>query len=368
MEPHPGERAGDVTRRFVLDGTPVEIRPHGNGLINDTFLVRTDSGWKGILQRINGVVFPEPERVQANLRTLLDHVGRIPAEAGRSLRWPAIVRTHEGRDWVADADGFWRLCSFVDGAVSFDVLTSESQAREVGRALGCFHTLVSDLDPWLLHDTLPGFHITPDYLLRLDEVLADHAGGFAPDAAVQTCLKFVDERRVGVGVLEDAKACGRLRLRVIHGDPKLDNVLFDAASGKALSLIDLDTVKPGLIHYDLGDCLRSCCNRVGEVGGGVCAAHFDLRICRAILAGYFAEAGATLTEQDVEFLFDAIRLIPFELGLRFLTDHLEGNVYFKVTEPGQNLLRAAVQFDLVRSIEQQEAAIRAVGECEFFGR
>jgi Ser/Thr protein kinase RdoA (MazF antagonist) len=145
---------------------------------------------------------------------------------------------------------------------------------------------------------------------------------------------------------------------VIHGDPKLNNILFDASSGLAVAMIDLDTVKPGLIHYDLGDCLRSCCNRAGE--GGAESVEFDVAICREVLAGYFAAAEQFLTEPDIAYLFDAIRLLPFELGLRFLTDHLAGDRYFHVTEPGQNLRRAQVQFRLVASIERQEKAIRSV--------
>lgn len=359
------ERARAVARKFALDGSLADVRPYGTGLINDTYLVSTDSAWKGILQRINGEVFREPARVQSNLRTVLDHVDRKQAAASRILHLPSIVPTREGADCVSDASGIWRLSNFIAGSVSFDVPSGAAQAREIGWALGRFHALVSDLAPDLLHDTLPGFHVAPGYLDRLDQVLAEHVGQRPLEPETRACLEFVDGRRGRVGVLEEAKARGWIRPRVIHGDPKLNNVLFDAKSGKALSLIDLDTVKPGLIHYDLGDCLRSCCNRTGEQAKGDCAVHFDLQYCRGVLDSYFAEAGATLTDQEAGFLVDAIWLLPLELGLRFLTDHLLGDVYFKVTTPGQNLQRASIQFALVRSIEQQEAEIRAVGEREF---
>lgn len=364
MTMHSTERVRGVAERFDLPGRVGEIRPYGTGLINETFLVVTDAGTKAILQRINESVFPDPERVQFNLRQLLDHAERKSAGAGPTLQLPRIVCARDGLDFAWTAGGFWRMSSFIQRSRSFDVLADESQAREVGVALGRFHVLVSDLEPDLLHDTLPGFHVTPGYLERFDRVLSASSEG-SVDAALQANLDFIDGRRSGVAVLEEARHQGVLRTRVIHGDPKLNNVLFDIENGVALSLIDLDTVKPGLIHYDLGDCLRSCCNRSGEAGRDSDDVRFDPDICGAVLAGYFAEASAAVTDQDVALLFDAIRLIPFELGLRFLTDHLQGNVYFKVTERDQNFQRASVQFQLVRSIEQQEQTIRRLCERTF---
>ena len=145
----------------------------------------------------------------------------------------------------------------------------------------------------------------------------------------------------------------------MHGDPKVNNVLLDTATGKAVALVDLDTVKPGLVHYDIGDCLRSGCNPWGEETEQWEAVRFDPDLGRALLQGYLAGAGGFLTDHDYHYLFAAIRLIAFELGLRFFTDYLAGNVYFKARRPEHNLARALVQFKLTESIEAQEAAIRA---------
>ena len=164
----------------------------------------------------------------------------------------------------------------------------------------------------------------------------------------------------GLGpVLEEARAQGRLSLRPIHGDPKVNNVLLDTATGQAVALVDLDTVKPGLVHYDIGDCLRSGCNPWGEETEHWEAVRFDPDLGRALLQGYLARARDFLTDHDYHYLFDAIRLIAFELGLRFFTDYLAGNVYFKARRPEHNLARALVQFKLTESIEAQETAIRA---------
>ena len=147
---------------------------------------------------------------------------------------------------------------------------------------------------------------------------------------------------------------------LFRSDPKINNVMLDRSSGKAVALIDLDTVKPGLVHYDIGDCLRSCCNPLGEETTDLSGVVFDLPLAEAILEGYLAEAGSLLTAQEVALLPDAARLISFELGLRFFTDHLNGNVYFKARHPEHNLQRALVQFRLTASIEAQMAPLRSL--------
>jgi Ser/Thr protein kinase RdoA (MazF antagonist) len=247
--------------------------------------------------------------------------------------------------------------SFVD-AQSFDTIRDMDHAREVGYALGAFHTLLSDLSPERLSDTLEGFHITPRYMQHYDKVLAKYGAGSSPD--VQYCRRFVSERSVLAHVLENARAQGRLLLRVIHGDPKVNNIMMDTSSGQAVSIIDLDTVKPGLAHYDIGDCLRSGCNALGEETEAWEKVRFDTDFCGAILEGYLSTARKFLSGNDFEYLYESIRLIAFELGLRFFTDYLEGNVYFKVRGPEHNLARALVQFKLAESIEAQETAIRAI--------
>ncbi|WP_139556349.1 phosphotransferase enzyme family protein [Methylotetracoccus oryzae] len=351
------ERWRTIAGRFPLPGCLLSVRPFGSGLINTTLLVETDAPARVILQRINRRVFPEPAQVQRNLRTLHDHLASARAPERLALQLPGMIPTLDGADFLIDDEGeVWRALDFIDGTQSFDAIGDEVQAVEIGRALGHFHALLADLDPDRLHDTLPGFHVTPGYLATFDRVHADFGGERPP--SLRAALEFVQARREFARVLEDAKAAGALTDRVIHGDPKLNNILFDESTGVAVAMIDLDTVKPGLIHYDLGDCLRSCCNRAGE--GGAESVEFDVELCREVLAGYFAEAAHFLTGSDIAYLFDAIRLLPFELGLRFLTDHMAGDRYFHVTEPGQNLRRAQIQFQLVESIERQEKTIRSV--------
>jgi Ser/Thr protein kinase RdoA (MazF antagonist) len=196
-------------------------------------------------------------------------------------------------------------------------------------------------------------------LQHYDEVLAR---GPVVDRSPEVAwgMQFVAERHECATVLEDAKAARKLPLRPMHGDPKIDNIMIDNTTRQAVSIIDLDTVKPGLVHYDIGDCLRSCCNLLGEETTDFSAVRFETDLCSEILRGYLAVVGSFFTENDYAFLYDAVRLISFELGLRFFTDHLEGNVYFKAKHREHNLNRAIVQFKLTESIEANEASIRKI--------
>lgn len=348
----PQHRAAEA---FVPIGSIVSIGTLDGGLINDSFLVATER-FRLVLQRISRQAFPKPELIMENLRVLLMHAH----DSRIALRLPAIVPTRDGRDYWVDADGgFWRALEFVANTRAPARLENLAQARGVGSALGRFHAMVHDLDPRRLHVTRERFHDTPWYYARFTAV-AEQASPIPADPALQFCIDFARARASRVSSLEDARRRGELSMHVIHGDPKLENVLFDVVSGEAVSLIDLDTVQPGLIHYDLGDCLRSACNPAGETPPDPASARFDLDICRALLDSYFVETRAFLTDNDLRHLPDAIRLIPLELGLRFLTDHLQGDRYFKVKWRGHNLHRARTQFVLTESIETQMEKIRAL--------
>lgn len=348
-----------VAQQFQPHAEIVEVKEYGSGNVNDTYRVTVNSPAQYfILQRINTHVFRRPELIMLNLSIFTEHVHtRLARESTNEWQVPHVLATMNGaHQYVDDAGSFWRALSFIDHARTYERIRDLEHARQVGFALGKFHSLISDLATERLSDTLEGFHIAPRYLQHYDEVAA------RKKATVNTaeCFHFVETHRQSIGVLENAKAQNRLRLRPIHGDPKVNNIMIDDATGHAVSMIDLDTVKPGLVHYDIGDCLRSCCNPLGEETIDFDAVRFEPATCRAVLQGYLAVANDFLTPADRAFLFDAIRLIPFELGLRFFTDYLEGNVYFKTKHAEHNLHRAIVQFKLAESIERQEDDIRAV--------
>jgi len=352
----------DIAAAFHWGGAPREVRPLGQGLVNETYgvWIDADSEPSGVLQCINARVFPQPQWIMDNIRVVSDHLRRHPQHPGSTrhdIRLPAIITTREGRDHHLDREGrYWRALEYLPRARTLDRIETPEQARGVGFALGRLHHLLGDLAPERLHDPLPGLHATPRYLARL-EAVSGQAREVPLSADLRFCMRFIGPRRRRAAVLEEARRAGRLALRPIHGDPKLNNIVFDARD-RVLGLIDLDTLKPGLIHYDIGDCLRSCCNPAGESAEDLDEVRFDLEIAELILKAYIHSAGEDLSPADYELLCPAIQLIPFELGLRFLIDHLEGDVYFRVDYTQQNLHRALVQFLLTSSIEAQGARLR----------
>jgi hypothetical protein len=353
------ENLAFIAEQFNPAGNVVQVKEFGNGNINDTYIVTLDTQYKFVLQRINTNVFKYPQLIMKNMRIFTEHVHHRVRTEGQIWQTPRVIATRDGHYFFMDEENyFWRAISLIDNAQSYDTINDLNHAREVGHALGMFQNLISDLPIESLADTLEGFHITPRYLQNYEKVFSQNGTHTLPE--VRYGIKFVEKRRAFAHVLENAHASGHLPLRPIHGDPKVNNVMIDNTTGKAVSIVDLDTVKPGLVHYDIGDCLRSGCNPLGEDAEDWEAVHFDPEIGAAILEGYLTEARLFLTEADYAYLFDAIRLIAFELGLRFFTDHLAGNVYFKVKYPEHNLHRALVQFKLTESIEAHEADIRNI--------
>lgn len=358
-----------LIREFEVSGRLVTINPTGNGNVNDTFLAifrNTFAEEQVILQRVNRKVFPEPEVIMRNLHHLTAHVHpKLERECGRADRvWqmPRIVMSCDGKDFIVDEAGdVWRVITKIASATAFDEAQNAEHAAECGAVLGHFHWLVSDLDPATMTDPLPGFHITPGYLQKYDETLASEPlARERLDASMEArrMAMFIEERRGLATTLQNALDVGKLKLRMMHGDPKVNNIMIDDYTGKGTAMIDLDTVSPGLIHYDFGDALRSICNPAGEDEQNLSKVVFDLDLCSAFCKGYMAHACAFLTEEDRHYLYDAIRLITFELGLRFFQDYLAGSVYFKIRQPEQNLNRARVQFRLCESIEARERSIR----------
>ncbi len=354
-----------VAAAFDFGGAVLDVQRYGAGNVNDTFLVTLDGGsyQKAVLQRVNRQVFRRPELIILNMRAFMDHLraatARQTAMAGRRWEVPDLIPTRDGADYFVDnTGGFWRATTFIAGAQTYATVQNCRHAKEVGYALGQFHSLISDLPVERLRDTLEGFHITPRYLSHYDQVLAGN--GYKPSPEVRYGVNFVAQRRRWAAVLEDAVARGELTSRPIHGDPKVDNVMIDNDTGQAVSLIDLDTLKPGLVHYDIGDCLRSCCNPLGEETEAFDEVRFETDLCAAILKGYLSQARHFLTGKDYDYIYDAVWLIAFELGLRFFTDYLEGNVYFKTKDAEHNLRRALVQFRLTESIEAQADTIQTI--------
>jgi len=266
---------------------------------------------------------------------------------------PVLITTRSGRSFFFDDKGeSWRAFHFIDAGTVFNTVLDRKHAYEIGRSVGRFQSLVSDLSPDSLHDTLPGFHYTPNYLSEYDKELKADVKKRA--AAILVEREFVYHRRALAPVLTDLIASKDLPLRIVHNDPKVNNIMIHRETGKALCMLDLDTVKPGIVHFDFGDCVRSAANRAGEDAKDLESITIDLELFEAIAEGYFSEAGAFLTKSEVAMLPVSVQVITFELGLRFLADYLRGDSYFRIKYPTHNLHRARVQFRLLESIEKAQ--------------
>ncbi|MCI5224429.1 MAG: aminoglycoside phosphotransferase family protein [Candidatus Electrothrix sp. AR4] len=339
------------------------MEPLGSGVVNDTWLITLQSDKKYVLQRLNSAVFPDPGLVQENLRKVTDHLQARLAHLKYASEQTDTdftifqpVKNDAGDISYKDSNGaWWRLLTCIDDSRSLQLITTTHQAEKIGATLGLFHRLISTLPPASLADPLPGFHNTPLYLEQYDILLPAVLNPEAED-----CRDVIHQRRGDVFLLENARKRASISQQVIHGDPKVANFLFSMDTNRVLSLIDLDTVKPGLLLHDLGDCLRSCCNPLGESIKNVEHIVFDKNLFAAVLQGYLSRAADLLTPEDRRLIVDSVRLISFELGVRFYSDYLVNNCYFKVEYPGQNLFRARVQFALVRSIEEQYCDLASI--------
>jgi len=347
---------------FIDDPNCVEaITPLGSGNINDTYLLTRKALPALVLQRINKKVFPDPLCVGTNVALVSGHlqarrVAVVPEFS--EISFPEVIETVDGSTCHQDLDDcIWRCLSYIDKTASYQRLSNKRQPFEVGRVLGLFHSLLSDFDTSSLCEPLPGFHDLQSYRHAYLGALPAHR---RPTGGAFDYCKQMAEKRLEVIDLIGLARKEQAKTAVIHGDPKLDNFLFDQNSGRGVSLVDLDTVSRGLIAMDLGDCLRSLGNPLGERGAGP-EVHFDIEAARFMLEGY--RQTARLSEADRNLIYQGVRLLTYELGLRFFTDYLEGDRYFKISRRDDNLHRAVVQFRLLESIERQRSAIEELARA-----
>ena len=368
MTRQPQDELAAVSSRFAVRGDLEEIRPYGNGHIHDTYLA--SYGHRGrrkryVHQRINQRVFRDPPALMANIQRVTRHLRQKLRQAGvedlkrRSL---TLVPANDGSSFYQDPAGnYWRTYDFVEGASIYDTVGSPQMAYEAARAFGRFQKLLLDLPPPRLDETISGFHDTELRYRRFLSALERDPWNRAQDVREQ--IRFARSRESLTRVLPRLRKQGRLPERVTHNDTKINNVLLDADTGRMLCVIDLDTVMAGLSIHDFGDLMRTGSGTHGEDERDLTRVGVELPLFEALARGYLAETADFLTPTERRYLPFSGQLIAYELGLRFLTDHLEGDVYFKIRREGQNLDRCRAQFKMVESIQQhQEQMVRMVEE------
>ena len=353
-----------ILAAYALPGTVADVARHGKGHINDTFCVvcRMPEGGTArfILQRLSQAAFPHPEEVMENFVGITSYLRReILAEGGDPLRETlSLVKTGDGADFVTDNRGrVWRLMPFIENADCYQSATPELFAAS-GRAFGRFQYMLRDYPARALHETIPHFHDTESrfeqFLAALEADKMNRAEGVAPE------IQFILRRKADCGVALRALREGKLPLRVTHNDTKLNNILIDRDTHEGICIIDLDTTMPGLAINDFGDSIRFGANHCMEDEQDLTKVNFDISLYEVFTRGFLEGARGSLTSAELEYLPWGARLMTLECGIRFLTDYLDGDHYFHVSHPRQNLDRARTQLKLVKDMEEQFDAMGAV--------
>jgi Phosphotransferase enzyme family len=350
---NPRHDVGAIARQFQIHGQFIEAKPYGSGHINDTYCAAFDQAGtrvRYILQRINHGIFKNPSALMENVRRVTEHIGRKPAgQPDFTRRVLTLVPARDGGSGCRDEEGgHWRAYFFIERARTYDAIETAQQAFETAQAFGNFQKWLADLPAPRLHDTIPDFHHTPRRFAALEQAIAGDAANRAKLAKPE--IEFALRRKPITGVLLDA----RLPERVTHNDTKLNNVMLDDATGAGICVIDLDTVMPGCALYDFGDMVRTATSPAAEDERDLSRVRMQFPMFEALARGYLYSAGGFLTRAEKQHLAFSGKLITFEIGIRFLTDFLAGDTYFKVHREGHNLDRCRTQFRLVESIEDQE--------------
>ena len=353
MTPEPTVGPDHACRQFAIEGEFVDLRSHARGHIHDTYVSTWTSGAEQrryIHQRMNDRVFTDIPGLMHNVELVTRHLQAGAKDQPGDMTVLRLVPTGHGHPFLQHSSGPWRTYEYIDNTESFDRCESPEQAFEAARAFGGFQARLLGLDALDLRETLPMFFSSTHRLEQLGDARSSDVMGRVADC--QSELDFVQAHVQDIGVIEACLAADEFPSRVVHGDTKLNNVLFDRATGRARCVVDLDTCMPGYSLYDFGDLVRFTAATCGEDEQDTDRAGVDLELYRALVAGYLDGAARFLTPRELELMPFSARLVTLTIGMRFLADHLAGDVYFKIERPGQNFDRARVQFRMVREMER----------------
>lgn len=339
------------------EGRVLSVDTCGNGHINDTYLVNLqtkDASRQYILQKINRNVFKKPDEVMGNVIKITEHLRvRIGLRGGDPERETLnLVKNQSGGFfYVDDRSDYWRVYNYIENTVTVESTKQPELFYRAAQAFGDFFRMLEDFPADSLYETIPDFHNTPARYLQLKNTVKQDPENRVKD--VQKELEFIEDRLCDLSLLIQMKDSGELPVRVTHNDTKLNNVLLDRDTYRGVCVIDLDTVMPGLCAYDFGDSIRFGANTSDEDETDLEKCTIDLSLYQAYTEGFLEKAGGTLTKQEIETLPFSAKLITLELGMRFLADHINGDIYFKIHRPNHNLDRARNQFCLVREMEKK---------------
>lgn len=343
-------QAREAVVHFRLESVPGDIHPFGSGHINDTFMVEGDVRY--ILQRMNRTIFTNPIEVMKNITGVTSFLKEKIRLAGGDERRETltVILTEDGKSVYQGASGdYWRMYYVIEDAMCYDKLETEQDFYESAKAFGNFVYLLSDYPAERLYETIPGFHDTKARYEAFEKAVKADVCGRAEAVAEE--IRFYRDRKEITGVLGQLQAEGKLPLRVTHNDTKLNNIMMDQKTGKGICIIDLDTVMPGLVVNDFGDSIRFGASTGAEDEQDLSKVHCDLHLFELYTRGFLEGSQGSLTELEVHMLPMGAKVMTYECGMRFLTDYLEGDVYFKTHRDGHNLDRCRTQMKLVADME-----------------
>lgn len=349
----------EILKKFPMDGVVVSCEPYGSGHINDTYRVETDKGSLYILQRINTHVFPNVAGLMQNIASVTEFLNARAKDPREAMH---LVRTLDGASFVVDEEGgCWRVYDFVTGSVCLQKIEHAQDFYECGYAFGNFQQMMAAFPAETLSETIPNFHNTPNRYEKLNRAIAEDRMGRVKEVSEE--IAFALSLSQEVGKLNALRESGALPTRVTHNDTKINNVLMDEVTGKALCVIDLDTVMPGLAAYDFGDSIRFGAATAAEDEEDLSRMRLNVDLFETYTRGFLA-ACRNLTTLEIETLPLGALTMTQECGVRFLTDYLEGDTYFKIHRPDHNLIRCRTQFalaaDLKRHLPRLQEIVAAV--------
>lgn len=348
----------EIASRFNIDGTPVGISPLGNGLINDTYLVETDRGMKYALQRINTAIFSDPDILQENLRLISDHIAKVLTEKGVKdidRRRLIIIPTVQGESWLRHEDSAWRMTMYIRGSHTEERITPDT-ARLTGHAFAEFHSYFCRQDAPTLKETIPDFHNIAFRISQLRKAAADNSADRLQ--WVNDLVDYLLSREDEMLEANRLHQQGKLPRRISHCDTKLNNVLFDE-NGEILCVIDLDTTMPGFLLSDFGDFIRTAASTAPEDEEDISKITVDMEIFTNFAKGYLDNA-PFLTQEERDTLPFGAKMLTYMQAVRFLTDYLNGDIYYKTLYPEHNLIRTRAQIRLLREIDANYAGMKAI--------
>lgn len=353
----------DIFNCFKADGTFCKGEPYGSGHIHDTFRIETSEKNKDdyILQRLNSRIFKNIPELQHNIERVTIHLrNKISQIPGSDIKREclSLVQSNDGKSWIVDHDGnYWRMYIFISDHRSYNLVDSPDKAFEGGKAIGRFQAMLADMPGETLNETIPSFHDIEKRLQNLKLKIDENPAGRVHSVSEE--IDQILQREEEMKIILKLGREGKIPLRITHNDTKFNNILLDAHD-KALCVIDLDTVMPGYIHYDFGDSIRTVANSTSEDEKDLSMIKMDINLFEAYSKGYLSETGKTLNSTEIEYLAFAPKLITYTIAVRFLTDYIDGDNYFKIHHEHHNLQRARAQLRLVMSMEEQYGEMQRI--------